>query len=91
MEGSANSMLLLRFKFIQNMQLHAKRCLQGLQIRENAVQITKTNDLKQKYSGCFYAFLLASILCATLTATSRAGQSILENETKQQGITVNNI
>jgi hypothetical protein len=84
-------MLLLRFTFIQTMQLHKERCLQKLQFRENAFQITKTNDLRQKYSGCFYVFLMAPIPCATLTAKSRAGQGLPENETKQQGITVNDI
>jgi len=84
-------MLLLSFKFIQTMQLHTKRYLQRLQIGENAVKIIKTNDLKQKYSGCLCVFVMTSIPCATLTATSRAGQGLPENETKQRGITVNYI
>jgi len=73
------------------MQLHTKRFLQKLQIRKNAVQITKPNDLKQKYSGCVYVFLMASVPCATLTVTSRAGQGLPENETKQQRIAVDYI
>jgi hypothetical protein len=74
-------MLLLRFEFIQTMQLYTKRYLQSFQIGENDLKSPK-NDFKQKYSGCFHVFLMAFILCAALTATSRAGQGLPENEKK---------
>jgi hypothetical protein len=72
-------------------RLHAKISLQRMQIGENSVQITDTKDFTQKCSGCFDVFLVVSITCATLTATSRVGQVLPENDTKQQEIAVNYI